>query len=188
MLIETYKKQIGTMLDGYEPKGIYHSELCRFCEDVVIHACDNIVESGTYLGYTAIRLAKMFPKMTIITFEIDKVRHQAAKYRCFVYKNIECRLGELRKSMSVINDKTAVLVDGPKGLEAIKLARKALKRGCFVSLHDMRDYLNVLKTKFPQVSDTGGMGDEYRLLDSAIPYKPTHHEKGLYGKVLATVQ
>jgi len=188
MLIDRYRERLGSMLYHYEPKAIYHSELCNFCEEVFINNCTRIVESGTYLGYTAIRLAKVFPEIEIITFEKDAERQRYAQGRCSAYPNITCLLGELAKHMEVITKDTAVLIDGPKGLPAIKLARKVLKKCQVVSIHDMRDYLHVLKRKFHNVWHTGGIMENYRALDEAIPYKSSHHEKGLYGKVLATVR
>jgi len=188
MLIDRYRERLGPMLDGYEPKAIYHSELCNFCEEVFINFCTKIVESGTYLGYTAIRLAKVFPEIEIVTFEKDTERYRYAQGRCSPYPNITCLNAELTKHMDVITEKTAVLIDGPKGEAAIKLARKCRKKCTVVAIHDMRDYLDVLKRKFKNVWHTGGLREEYRALDEAIPYKPSHHEKGLYGKVLATVK
>ena len=128
-----------------------------------------------------------FPDLKIITIEIDKARYKEAFKRCASYPNITCHIGQLKDFMYLMNKNCAVLIDGPKGKEAIKLARKCRKKASMVAIHDMRDFIPDLDGKFDHYVHTGYPSERYKELDRAVPYKESHHRKGLYGKVLAII-
>jgi hypothetical protein len=68
-------------------------------------------------------------------------------------ENIRFKLGNLK--FKYLTPNTAVIIDGPKRLKAIKLAKKCRKIVPFVAIHDMNEYRNVLKTTFEKVEFCG---------------------------------
>lgn len=183
MTVAEFMQGMGDMLNKYEQKAIYHSELYQFCKYAQDY--DLIVESGTFHGFTAERLARIFPDKPIVSYEIDRDRAKVADKRCRKYENVVIIHGALKK---ISNPNCALLIDGPKGDAAIKMARHMKEQGVkLIAMHDMRDYIKKLKKKFGNVTHTGYPPLDVKDLDFAIPYKRSHHREGLYGKVLAFV-
>jgi len=133
-------------------KSIAPYELEAFCNFMKQFEINRIVESGTYKGVTAKRLSLIYPNYKIYSFEIRIKRYLAiSKKNCA--ENIRFKLGNLK--FKYLTSNTAVIIDGPKRLKAIKLAKKCRKIVPFVAIHDMNEYRNVLKTTFEKVEFCG---------------------------------
>jgi hypothetical protein len=141
------------------------------------------VESGTYRGFTANRLAQLFPNCSVVTFETNREHWKKAKKRC--NPRINAIWGSLDEKL--LTKKTAVLIDGPKGKKAIELAQQIIDKVAFVAIHDMKNFIPVLKKKFGEVVHSGKPDKAMKKLDKYIPYKSSHHGK-YYGQVLAIVR
>ena len=182
MDINSYRKALGDLIEGYEASSIYHSELYSFWEMCKKHNINHIVESGTHYGFSTLRLQKLFPDIRIETYEKDRTFYEAARKRL----KVECYCEDIRDVVLDLTPRTAVLIDGPKKERAIKLAETMVDSVAFVAMHDMKKYLK--KLKFKEVHHTGNPSEEIKALDAAIPYNPKHHKHGLYGNVLAIVR
>lgn len=182
------KKLYKSLIDirKYERKGIYHSELFMFWNLAKELGVDQIVESGTYCGFTANRLAKLFPECKIITYEFRQKRWEIAKRRCD--PRIEVVLGKI--DLTRLTPTTAVIIDGPKWMAAIDLAEQIVDKVSIVGIHDMENYIGVLKQKFKSVVHSGKPDDDIKNLDKYIPPETIkRHNKGkYYGTVLACVR
>lgn len=143
---------------------------------------DKIVESGTYLGFSAKRLRKLFD-CPITTFENDEENYENAKK----VAGVEYRFGELKNNLDCINENTVVLIDGPKRKIATRLARKCLAAGAlFVGIHDMYEYLDYLREKFVFVKHSGYPSKKVRALDFAVDNIRIHEK--IYGTALVIVR
>ena len=169
----------------YQRKGIYHSELYLFWTLAKNMDIDTIVESGTYFGFTANRLAKLFPECRIVTYELSKERWKTAKKNCD--KRIEVIHGRL--DQSILTKKTAIIIDGPKWMGAIELAEEIVDKVAFVAIHDMYKYVKELGNRFKYVVHTGNPDDDIKALDKYIPNETIkrNNRKGYHGTVLACV-
>jgi len=185
------KKLYKSLVDikKYQRKGIYHSELFLFWKLAKKLGVNRIVESGTYYGFTANRLAKLFPECRIITYEFRKKRWKIAWDSCRkCNKEIEVMLGKL--DPKVLTKKTAVIIDGPKWEAAITLATEIVDKVAMVGIHDMENYIDVLKERFDEVTHSGNPDSDTKKLDKYLD-KATikRHSKGkYYGTVLACVR
>ena len=181
-LIEEYKKLLGNTLKTRDDHSIYHSEMYLFWKFAQDYDVRKILESGTYMGSSAKRLKKLFPKCEIITYESDPGHYKRIKK----VKGIKYVFGELKNSLGKIDKHTAILIDGPKRKTATRLARQCLRKGAlFVGMHDMYEYIDYLRTKFKTVEHSGYPSKEVKSLDS---FKiDTHKFKDYYGTVLAVV-
>lgn len=121
--------------------GIWESEMFLFYAAVRPFAPGQVLESGRARGKSTLILASCFPKARIVSVELNPGTPVAAaaeaKLRpCF---NVELLYGDSRKVMgSRLQNGDAVLIDGPKGFRALKLAFQLLqsKKPCAVFVHD----------------------------------------------------
>jgi len=75
ILIQKYKKLLGNDINKCKLHTIYHSEMYFFWRYAQDYKIEKIVESGTYLGFSAKRLRKLFD-CPIITFEKVKKNYE----------------------------------------------------------------------------------------------------------------
>lgn len=143
--LRSFEQRLGSMYHVPDDKSILLHELCAFWNFSQQFALNRIVESGTYKGLTAKRLSLLYPHCKIYSFEKRKERFLAIPKQ-HLADNLQYRHGQL--SMKYLTSKTALLIDGPKRMAAIELAQKARKIVPFVGIHDMGDYLDILKTRF----------------------------------------
>lgn len=178
----TYKKLVN--IKAYERKAIYHSELYLFWKLARKMGIKRIVESGTYYGFTANRLARLFPDCEIISYEYREKRYRIALTRCKGYRAVYGNLDE-----SMLTPDTALLIDGPKWMTAINLAHRLADKTKLLAIHDMEKFIPVLKSKFEHVKHSGNASANIRFLDKYIPRRDLkRHEGGqYYGTVLACV-
>jgi len=123
-------------------KGILNSEGFAFCALADYFKVDLIVESGICNGGSTIILGKYFTEIPIIS--IDLKTKMEAIIRTSIFHNITIINGDsntlLPQIIDVFKDKRIViLIDGPKGIPAITLARKCLKNNnvMLVGIHDL---------------------------------------------------
>jgi hypothetical protein len=132
--------------------GIWESEMFLFYATVYPFAPTQVLESGRARGKSTLILARCFPKARIISVELNSQAPNAAAAEAKLksYANVELVYGDSREVMARrLQNSDAVLIDGPKGFRALKLALQLLSSGkpCAVFVHDcppgspVRDFL-----------------------------------------------
>ena len=136
-LVNTYKKELQGFSNfikkvPYEVKGIPHSEIFFIYCQLKKSPPSRIIESGRARGQSTLTLSKLFPKTQIISIELDEESRDTkiANQRLKNLKNVSCLYGDSKKLLPQlckdgVND--VVLIDGPKGFKAIRLALNILK-------------------------------------------------------------
>lgn len=121
--------------------GIWESEMFLFYAALSPCAPKQILESGRARGKSTLTLARCFPEARVISVELDPLSANAAAAEAKLkpYKNVELLYGDSRQVLQQrlqIGD--AVLIDGPKGFRAVKLALQLMRTGkpCAVFIHD----------------------------------------------------
>ena len=149
------------VVDGinYESKGIFNSEMLLFVSLVNYFNVKLIIESGRANGQSTKIIAKYFnnPEYRIISIEYAKynpdVKNSYKKLKNF--KNLKLLFGDSFKLLpNLITEESCVLIDGPKGLSALKLALDCFKNPFVkaVLIHDMHkdsQYRNIAEKVFP---------------------------------------
>lgn len=134
---------------GYEERGILHSEMlavCGVCQELGV---DVVVESGRCRGQSTLVLAKFFENTGTRVVSIEMLRDENADFaekRLAPHKHVELLYGAAAMVLPGIMErfpgkKVALLLDGPKGVEAINLARDAFAaypQLMAAFIHDMR--------------------------------------------------
>ncbi|MFA5395058.1 MAG: hypothetical protein WC346_03475 [Methanogenium sp.] len=129
----------------FEDKGIFNSEMLLFVSLAKKFDIEEIWESGRARGQSTKVLSEFFKNYNIRIHSIEIMPETEddiiAIKRLQRYPNLEILYGDSKKTLiqKLENDKnTFVLVDGPKGTEAIRLAREILKKNNTkaVFLHD----------------------------------------------------
>lgn len=143
-----FKKALGEYYNMPGEKAILLKELEFFC--TFAKGIDRIVESGTYRGVTAKRLSLIFPK--VYSYEKRKKRYKNIPLEN-KGENIKYIYGELNKRY--LTPTTALIIDGPKQLNAVRLAKKMRKYVAFIAIHDMLAYKKQLKKIFKTVKFKG---------------------------------
>ena len=145
---ENFEFSLGS---NYRSGGIFVSEMAIAQYLVQKLDCNFVIESGRYEGYSTEILAKNFPEKTIYSFELRQNQVQKELDQQFknysnltlLYGNSSIAIPRLCKEIAQSNPDQgiAVLLDGPKGIRAIHLARKVIRSNKNVKLimiHDMR--------------------------------------------------
>lgn len=134
---------------GYEERGILHSEMLAVCGVSAAMGADVVIESGRCRGQSTLVLAKFFKgtKTKVVSIELEKDENAAfAEERLRPYGHVELLYGPAAAHLPEIlgrfpGKKVTLLLDGPKGLEAIALARTAMVNSPEIMatfIHDMR--------------------------------------------------
>ena len=163
--------------EPYEDKGVFNSELLLFISVVEFLEPNRIVESGRARGHSTKVLARYFEKRDIDIVSIEKSRgaddDEIARNKLQHHDQLQLKDGDSREIVeSVLEPSTVVLIDGPKGDEALKMALDLLKRDetAAVFVHDLhrntlhRD-LSELLFNYPYFSDDETFVEEFRHLD-----------------------
>jgi len=121
---------------GIGPRGMFffYAAVCPF-------APRQILESGRMRGGSTLMLARCFPQTQIVSVEFDRdpVHAAVAESRLKPYANVELLYGDSRDLLPErLQAGDAVLIDGPKGFRALKLALQLLRteKPCAVLIHD----------------------------------------------------
>lgn len=134
----------------FEDRGILNSEMLLVCSMVLEQKIDVLIESGRFLGQSTEVLARFFSGKPLVIESIEIFRDKNAQYveeKLRKYGNVILLYGDAQSLVPNLVRKhrgknIAILFDGPKGLEAIRVFQKAIivgrsdvKLGFF---HDMR--------------------------------------------------
>jgi len=117
---------------AYEKKGILYSEMFFLYLASLDTKPERIIESGRARGQSTLILSRIFPRSQIISIEYDKISKdvEIAKKRLAPCNNVKLLFGDasiLLPKILQYGKNDIVLIDGPKGYKAIRLAIKALK-------------------------------------------------------------
>lgn len=161
----------------YERKGVLYSEMLflKACSSLV-HV-RRILESGRARGQSTLILAKMFPKLPLISVEYDKNSADVpvAAERLSHFPNVDLRFGDATELLPAwIEDGDVVMIDGPKGHRGIRLALSLLITGkpSLIFVHDTckgSPERNLLENLLPETlySDDVDFAEKTHQLDSA---------------------
>ena len=121
---------------GIGPRGMFF-----FYAAIRPFAPQQILESGRMRGGSTLMLARCFPQARIVSVEFDRdpVHAAVAESRLKAYANVELLYGDSRDLLPErLQPGDAVLIDGPKGFRALKLALQLLRteKPCAVLIHD----------------------------------------------------
>jgi Methyltransferase domain len=121
--------------------GIWESEMFLFYAAVKPFAPKQILESGRARGKSTFILARCFPESRIVSVEYDRKSENAAAAEAKLRNesNVELLYGDSREILPArLQSGDGVLIDGPKGFRALKLAIDLLRTGdpCAVFVHD----------------------------------------------------
>ena len=161
-----------------EHRGVCKTEMFFVFATAAPLNLSRILESGRARGQSTYILAKCFPSARIISVEIEAGTPDAmfAEERLRELTNVTCLYGDSRQVLPRYLQKAdVVLIDGPKGFRALKLAFNLLRTGLpsVVFIHDFsrdkpeRKFLErVLDDVF--FSDHPDFIERYGFLEGAI--------------------
>ena len=140
-LLPAYRTAIADVAPEAGYGGIWESEMFLFYAAVHPHAPKRILESGRGRGKSTLILARCFPGAQIISVELNfrAPNAAAAEAKLRPYANVELVYGDSHKIIHRrLQFGDAVLIDGPKGFNALKLAFRLLqsRKPCAVFVHD----------------------------------------------------
>lgn len=162
----------------YENRGIFFSELLFLWASAGTLSPRQIVESGRARGLSTLALTKLFPTSRVVSIEYEP-EHPDARFAeqtlggtpnlALLYGNANVLLPELLLPGDI------ALIDGPKGMEAVILALRALATGkpAAIFVHDMykgQAARKALEQKVPAVffSDDPAFVEKFRSLDEQV--------------------
>jgi hypothetical protein len=116
----------------YEKKGVFNSELLLFISVFELSNSNKIIESGRARGHSTKILCEYFSNTDIDIISIEKRRggedDKIACKKLVGYDNLDMKYGDSRKIIGdEVSQSTCVMIDGPKGDTAIKIALNLLK-------------------------------------------------------------
>ena len=157
------KEIISTITDlQYEDRGIYNSELVLICSLMKLSELNNIFESGRARGHSTYVLSEFLKdqvnsKVVSVDFERN-IDTDFSEGRLAPYTKTKLRYGHANVLLKEIVETEipkdlgyAVLLDGPKSINAIYLAARLIRsRHCpsIIFIHDMRRYEGGEKPSF----------------------------------------
>jgi hypothetical protein len=200
-LIDDYARLTGDL--PREKKGIRQSEMFFLYAAVTDLKPARILESGRARGQSTLILGHCFHEARILSVERDELSPDVpiARERLKHLNNVACVFGDARVLLpQLVEPGDIVLIDGPKGFRALKLAFKLLNTGkpAAVFVHDL--WLGLPERRFLQrhvprafFSDDPEFVRRYFYLDrkssAAGPHQtepPSDIESG-YGATLACI-
>lgn len=149
---ESVENEVKCILSEIEPvkKGMLNSELLGIVGIMEVLDIHTVVESGRGRGYSSVVLSRFCDKRgvgRIISIELRRFSFDnlIALWRMYKYDviRLESVYGDASKILpSVIrssDQRVGVIIDGPKGLEAVRLALKCLESESvsFTVIHDV---------------------------------------------------
>ena len=162
----------------YERKGILFSEMLFLYVCARSAAPKRILESGRARGQSTLLLSLCFPQLPIVSLEHDPASPDVpvAAERLRAHRNVELRFGDATRVLPDIAEPgDVVLIDGPKGFRALRLALRLLLQGrvSMVFVHDMTagtPERRFLQRRLPSTlfSDEGSFAAAAHRLDAGI--------------------
>jgi predicted O-methyltransferase YrrM len=181
-LMPEFCAAIGDWRRGSDPGGIGPRGMFFFYLAVRPFAPRQILESGRMRGGSTLMLARCFPEARIVSVELDRdAAHAAvAESRLQSYRNVELLFGDSRDILPKrLEQGDAVLIDGPKGFRALKLALQLLRTGkpCAILIHDFyprEPARQFLERSWPNAvfSDDPAFTPHFRELNARIGRDP----------------
>lgn len=109
---------------GHHHKSMFPSEIFLFYFECVKADVDFIIESGTGTGISSQYLRKALPKVSITSIDRSESQTEAAKA---LADDVDYQTGDANGLLPFLVSRSkanriGVLIDGPKGIEAAKLA------------------------------------------------------------------
>lgn len=146
---DNYVSEFKSTIGEFEERGILHSEMLAVCAICDVLDIDVFIESGRARGQSTLILAKNFINKNVRLISIELNRDSNALFaeeRLNIYKNVELLYGDSHILMPKIVKKLsgkniAVLLDGPKGENAIRLFKMLLSTSGNIQVgffHDTR--------------------------------------------------
>lgn len=143
-LCERYKNDFYTNVTDfhYEAKGIINSELLLLVSLAKHYRVSAVIESGRARGYSTKIIASTLPECSIVSVEYDRFSYDSliAMRNLKRFQNIQFVYGDASVVLPpLITGKSIVLIDGPKGASAVKLAAQLLTNSAVqaVLVHDL---------------------------------------------------
>ncbi len=126
----------------YESKGVLFSEMLFVEIGTRLAGATRIIESGRARGQSTLILALRLPGLPIVSYEFDANSPDVpiARERLAPYPNVSLRFGDATRELPmIVAPGDVVVIDGPKGFRAVRLALGLLAQGrCdTVFVHDM---------------------------------------------------
>lgn len=136
--LEEFKKKTEGLV--YRHKAIFPSEAFLFYREAKRIDADHIIESGIGNGGSTAYLDKLFPEIKITSIDRGKVEQIRLDHPRIEFVQGD---GVHKVPLAVYHSSgksLAVLIDGPKGYQAIKLASSLLRneRVKIVAIHDLQ--------------------------------------------------
>ena len=131
----------------WQRKGMFPSEVLAFCTLAKRLGLSQIFESGMAMGYSTEILATLL-KLPITSFDLAGYglwRHWLTRIRLIKYRNVEICRGNSKVMLPPIleqskgGDQVGLIIDGPKGQAAVKLARTLAQRFSQIRLIGIHD-------------------------------------------------
>lgn len=189
---------------SYDSRGIFNSELLFFCAAIDNANVNQVIESGRARGYSTAVLAEFCNRrgIDVISIERDKgtAADQVARKKLRGYDNVNFRYGDARRILpNLVNENTAVLIDGPKGDQALVLTIKLLEQtnAPFIAVHDLHHgkfHRAIAEAVFKEtefsddrkfVDEFAGLDDDcWKTYDNWEPYTRRGREIASYGPTL----
>jgi hypothetical protein len=125
----------------YEDKGVFFSEMLFVFAAAGEAPTGPVLESGRARGQSTYLLAKIFPGSKIVSVEFDRDSPDApvAEDRLSGFEHVQLLYGDSQKLLfDHLEPGAVVIIDGPKGFRALRLALQLLKTGkpSMVFVHD----------------------------------------------------
>jgi predicted O-methyltransferase YrrM len=162
----------------YEMRGVCNTEMFFVYATVAPLKPKQILESGRARGQSTFVLGQCFPEVRVISVELDSTSPHSsfAEARLKALPNVTCLFGDSRKLLlQYLKDGDVVVIDGPKGFRAIRLAFNLLRTGrpLVVFLHDFaagKAERRFLERSLPSAffSDNPDFADRYAFLEGQI--------------------
>lgn len=124
----------------YLPKAMFPSELYLFTREVVAQGVDHIIESGIGYGGSTAYLDRLFPDVKITSIDRGSVVATRAAHPRIEFIKGDGRFEIPRAVHGSDGKRIGILIDGPKGWTAVKLAMRMLsnKKVRLVAVHDLQ--------------------------------------------------
>ena len=136
--VRNHKHKVLEPLSTIPPMGagILQSEMLAFICACIEQEVERVVESGRKLGYSTETLAVCLPDCEILSTDRSPIKEEDERFAA--YDNVTLFRGDgMQFIPSHISGRTAVLMDGPKGWNALKVFLEVRDRVVFSGIHDL---------------------------------------------------
>ncbi len=148
----------------YEDKGVFFSEMLFVNSAAGDGFAGPVLESGRARGQSTFVLGRIFPDSKIVSVEFDRDSPDVpvAEERLKPFKHVELLYGDSQKLLfDHLAPDSVIIIDGPKGFRALRLALQLLKTGKarMVFVHDT--YRGLATRRFLEQHVTGAIFSDH---------------------------